>query len=159
MDGWREEGRFVSRIFMLACLHFCLADKWGQTWIFHGQRCWIIFSKWRPDDLMLVKKLVLLKDPDPFLCLQHPNTKNEYAASQLRVLRISCLVECNCRELFFFFVLCSTFLRMAITNSTRRAANKWVVPYTLCKYLHFKIVLDKFQRLADKWICLPLFSC
>lgn len=34
---------------------------------------------------------------------------------------------------------------MAITNSTKCAANEWVVPYTLCKYLHFKIVLDKFK--------------
>lgn len=31
---------------------------------------------------LLVEKLVLLKDPDPFLCLQHQNTKNEEAASQ-----------------------------------------------------------------------------
>lgn len=26
---------------------------------------------------LLVKELVLQKDPDPFLCLQHQNTKNE----------------------------------------------------------------------------------
>lgn len=35
-------------------------------------------------------------------------------------------------------------------NSARRAANKWVAPYNLCIYLHFKIVLNKFKRLADK---------
>lgn len=39
---------------------------------------------------------------------------------------------------------------MAILNSARRAANMWAAPYTLCIYLHFKIVLNKFKRLADK---------
>lgn len=39
---------------------------------------------------------------------------------------------------------------MAILTSARSAASVWAAPNTLCIYLHFKIVLNKFRRLADK---------
>lgn len=39
---------------------------------------------------------------------------------------------------------------MAILSSARCAADMWGARYTLCIYLHFKIVLNKFKRLADK---------
>lgn len=31
----------------------------------------------------------------------------------------------------------------------------WGAPHILCKYLHFKIVLNKFKRLADKLKSFP----
>lgn len=49
----------------------------------------------------------------------------------------------------FLFVLCFTFLWMAILPSVRRAAGTWGAPYTLCIYLHFKIVLNELRRLPD----------
>lgn len=68
-------------------------------------------------------------------------------------MRIPVLVEFIVGTHFFFFflvVLCFTFLWMAILYSARCAANMWGAPYTLCIYLHFKIVLNKFKRLANK---------
>lgn len=44
---------------------------------------------------------------------------------------------------------------MAILNSVRFAAHMWVASYILCIYLHFKIVLNKFKRLADKLKSFP----
>lgn len=55
---------------------------------------------------LLVKKLVLLRDPDPFLRLQCQNTKNEHAVSQHHESRgVLFLVEFNCKGMSFFFLL------------------------------------------------------
>lgn len=44
---------------------------------------------------------------------------------------------------------------MAILKPARCAAHMWGALYTLCIYLHFKIVLNKFKRLADKLKSFP----
>lgn len=110
------------------------------------------------------KELVLLKDPEPFLRLQCQNTKNEWAASQHHeswgfLFRRSLIVG-NAFGFCFFFALCFTFLWMAILNSMRRAANMLAAVYSLCIYLHFKIVLKRVQKAGYKlksfFLFLPL---
>lgn len=73
-------------------------------------------------------------------------------------MRIPVSVEFNCRERFFPFMSCvSLSYGWPYLNSARRAAhNMWAAPYTLCIYLHFKIVLKQVQKAG--WQTEKLFS-
>lgn len=165
-------GRLVWIIFLLAKLNLSLADKWGQTWISMDRDagffcfCFFPFSKMQPDCQSLVKKN---------LCFWETQTLSSvFSIRTLKIIKQPCNAMSHEDSYFggvylermpdayflfflphFFFglsfvVLCFTFLWVAILNSMRRAASVWGAPYTLCIYLHFKIVLNKLKRLPDK---------
>lgn len=137
---------------------------------FHGQRCWIfvfVFSLsprcsqtvshwwknlcfWETQTLSSVFSIRTLKmNKQPCNTMSHEDS----CFGGVYLERMP--------DVYFFFSLlssslvgllssCFTFLWMAILNSVRRAAGVWGAPYTLCIYLHFKIVLNKLKRLPDK---------
>lgn len=128
--------------------------------------CFFPFSKMQPDCQSLVKKN---------LCFWETQTLSSvFSIRTLKIIKQPCNAMSHEDSYFggvylermpdayflfflphFFFglsfvVLCFTFLWVAILNSMRRAASVWGAPYTLCIYLHFKIVLNKLKRLPDK---------
>lgn len=167
-------GRLVWIIFLLAKLNLSLADKWGQTWISMDRdagffvfcfslspRCsqtvshwWKNLCFWETQTLSSVFSIRTLKmNKQPCNTMRHEDSC--FGGVYLERMPDMYFFFIFSLPPFFFFgrsfvVLCFTFLWMAILNSVRRAAGVWGAPYTLCIYLHFKIVLNKLKRLPDK---------
>lgn len=120
---WNDEASWSSDE-LLCCTHHPLPRVWqkkiieDKTWIFHGQRCWIFFSKMQLDcpvacEEVCASKNIKTQNFSSIFRTEHYKRLSSFSTPW--VMRISVVVEINWSErlysfFFFFFVfVCPTF--------------------------------------------------